>query len=210
MKPLFDLFPAIVFFVAYAGFGKDIILATIALLAASAVQITLGWLLWRKVDRMHLVIFGVLAVFGGLTIVLHDETFIKWKPTIVDIIFAVVLLGGQFAGTRNLLQRMVEAIMKRAAPTMVIDAPKSTWTLVNASAILFFLGCAALNLHVAYTYDTDTWMIFKFFGLTALNFVFMIGIIIWLSRHAHTIDENADAVNTPLNANPSDNPPPAR
>lgn len=204
MKQLFDLFPVIVFVVAYFGYGKDIYLATVAILIASVAQVVLGWLLWRKIDRMHLVTLGVLAVFGGLTIVLHDETFIKWKPSIIDLIFAGTLFVGQFIGKRNLLERIIEGIMKRAAPTSVIKAPPSTWTAVNAAAILFFLGCGALNLYVAYNFDNDTWVNFKVFGLTGLNFLFMIVLIAWLSRHIrdHT-GNHAEATDNSSNHPPS-------
>ena len=192
MKQLFDLFPGIIFLGAYFGFGKDIYLATMAILAASTLQVVLGWLLWRKVDRMHLVTFAVLAVFGGLTIVLHDETFIKWKPSIIDVLFAGTLLVGHFVGKQNFVQRMVEGVMKRAAPTSVIEAPAATWAALNIAAILFFLGCAALNLYVAYSYDNDTWVNFKVFGLTGLNFLFMIAVIAWLGRHVREITGEAD------------------
>jgi len=185
MKSLFDLFPAIVFFAVFYATGKDIIQGTAALMIASALQVALGWLLWRKVDRMHLVVLGIVLVFGGLTLFFRDETFIKWKPTIVDLVFAMVLLGSEFVGTRNLVRIGAEAAIKRLGEGAHIEAPVSTWRLVNAFAIFFFLGCGALNLWVANHYDTATWVNIKTFGYPLLNIVFMIALIAWLWRYVH-------------------------
>jgi len=183
MKSLFDLFPAIVFFAVFYATGKDIIQGTAALMIASALQVVLGWLVWRKVDRMHLVVLGIVLLFGGLTLFFRDETFIKWKPTIVDVVFAMILLGSEFVGSRNLIRIGAEAAVRRMGEGASIAAPAATWRLVNGSAILFFLGCAALNLWVADHFDTETWVNVKTFGYPLLNIVFMIGLIAWLWRY---------------------------
>lgn len=191
MKSLFDLFPAIIFFAVFYATGKDIIQGTAALMIASALQVALGWLLWRKVDRMHLVVLGIVLVFGGLTLFLHDERFIKWKPTIVDLVFAAVLLGSEFIGKRNLLQVGAEAAVKRMGEGAAIDAPASIWRLANAAAILFFIGCGALNLWVADHFDTATWVNIKTFGYPVLNIVFMGALIAWLWRYVQVPEAQA-------------------
>ena len=194
MKQLIDLFPAIAFFAHYYGFGKDIIQSTIVLMVACVAQVLLGLLLYRKADRMHLVTLGIVLVFGGLTLAFHDEAFIKWKPTIVDLVLAGTLAVGQFIGTRNFIQRMAEAGMQRMAPEYRIDAPPRVWTLVNLAAILFFLACGALNIWVAYHFDNDTWMNMKTIGFPLLNVVFMLALFAWLGRYTH---ESPDQQQTP-------------
>lgn len=190
MKSLFELFPAVAFFTVFILTGKDIIQATGALMIASVVQVALGWVIWRKVDRMHLVVMAVVLVFGGLTLGLHDERFIKWKPTIVDAVFALVLLGSEFIGSRNLIRIGAEAAVKRMGEGARIEAPTATWRRVNAAAITFFVGCALLNLWVIETVDTATWVNIKTFGYPVLNFVFMFGLLFWLWRYVTMPEQN--------------------
>ncbi|MFZ5723211.1 MAG: inner membrane-spanning protein YciB [Pseudomonadota bacterium] len=183
MKSLFDLFPAIAFFAVFYLSGKDIIQGTAALMIASLLQVALGWAFWKKIDRMHLAVLGVVLVFGGLTLLLRDERFIKWKPTIVDILFAVILLGSELIGRRNLIRMGAEAAIARIGDGARIEAPALVWRLVNLSAIAFFLGCAGLNLWIIARVDTETWVDIKTFGYPLLNIVFMIGLIAWLWRY---------------------------
>lgn len=207
MKQLFDLLPAIVFFAVFYSTGKDIIQGTAALMIASTLQVALGWLVWKKLDRMHLVVFGIVIVFGGLTLFLHDERFIKWKPSIVDTVFALVLLGSEFVGSRNLIRIGAEAAVKQVAEGARVEAPAATWRMVNGAAITFFLGCAALNLWVIDHYDTATWVNIKTFGYPVLNLVFMGVLLAWLWRHVHippAADSGADATTRPAEKKTAD------
>jgi intracellular septation protein len=185
MKQLFDLFPVGVFLAAYYLTGKDMLAATGAIMVASAVQLALGYAIWRRVDRMHLVVFALLIVFGSLTLLLSDPIFIKWKPTVVNMLFATVLFAGQFFGEKNIVQRLVEGMLVRGETGLRIVAPPATWRAVNAAAMLFFLGCAGLNLYIAYHFSDDTWMLFRVWGLWALNATFMVALFVWLYRYAH-------------------------
>lgn len=185
MKQLFDLFPVGVFLAAYYLTDKDMLAATGAIMVASAMQLALGYALWRRVDRMHLAIFALLIVFGSLTLLLDDPIFIKWKPTVVNTLFAGVLFAGQFFGNRNLVQRLIEGVLARGETGVRIEAPTSTWRAVNAAAMFFFLTCAGLNLYIAYHFSNDVWMLFRVWGLWALNATFMITLFIWLYRYVH-------------------------
>lgn len=189
MKQLFDLFPAIVFFAVYYLTGKDIIQGTVALMAASVAQVALGWFIWRKLDRMHLAVLGIVLVFGGLTLFLQDERFIKWKPTIVDVVFAVALLASEFIGKRNLIRVGAEAAVKQLGEGARIDAPNATWRWLNAAAITYFLAAGALNLWIVDNFDTETWVNIKTFGYPLMNMVFMGALIFWLWRHVQTPEQ---------------------
>lgn len=183
MKQFFDFFPVLVFVVAYFV-TRDMILATKILIAASALQIAGYWLLKRSVEKMHLATFAILIVMGGLTIALQDKAFIMWKPTIVNWLFALVFLGSQFFGKRNLVRTLVEALIKQNTH-LRIDIPESRWLPINISWITFFilLGCA--NLFVAYNFEEETWVTYKLVGQTILNLGFLIVQFIYLSRFIH-------------------------
>lgn len=198
MKQLFDLFPAIVFFSVFYLTGKDIIQGTVALMAASLLQVVLGWVVWRKLDRMHLVVLAVVLVFGGLTLFLKDERFIKLKPTIVDFVFVLVLLGSDFIARRNLLRMGAEAAVKQIGEGTRIEAPDRTWRLVNLAAAAFFAGCGLLNLWVIDHFDTADWVNIKTFGYPLLNIVFMLVLIVWLWRHV------VPAADKPADTHPGD------
>jgi intracellular septation protein len=105
MKLLYDFFPILLFFIAYKVY--DIYVATAVAIAAAFVQTGLYWLRHRRFENTHLLTLGLLVVFGGLTLILHDPVFIKWKPTLVNWLFAIGFIGSQFIGRKPLVERMM-------------------------------------------------------------------------------------------------------
>jgi intracellular septation protein len=163
MKFLFDLFPVILFFVAFKIF--DIYIATGVVIAATLAQIGWVWHRHGKVDTMLWVSLGLVVVFGGATLILHDETFIKWKPTILYWLFAVTLFcSAQFFG-KNLIRAMLDKQM---------ELPDALWPRLNYAWMSFFAVMGVLNLWVAFNYSTDTWVSFKLFGGMGLMIVFIV------------------------------------
>jgi intracellular septation protein len=163
MKFLFDLFPVILFFIAFKFGG--IYVATAVAIAASFVQIGWVWLRHRKVDNMMWVSLGVIVVFGGATLLLHNETFIKWKPTVLYWLFSGSLAISALLFHKNLIRSMME---KQVA------LPDPVWGRLLASWIAFFAVMGALNLYVAFNYSTDVWVNFKLFGGIGLMLVFIV------------------------------------
>jgi len=181
MKFLFDFFPILAFFIAFKVTGDSesgIYTATAVLMAASFIQITVYWLMYRRFEKMHLITLGVVLLFGGATLLLHDERFIQWKPTVVLWIFALVALGSQYIGKKNVFQRMIQYSDER------ISAPKSVWFKLNISLVLFFILLGIANIYVAYNFDRAIWVDFKVFGITILNLIFMGGAMFYMFRHA--------------------------
>ena len=174
MKFLFDLFPVILFFAAFKVWG--IYAATGVAIAATVVQIGWCWLRHRKVDAMQWVSLAIIVVFGGATLALQDETFIKWKPTVLYWLFAVVLMGSAIGWRRNLIRAMMEKS---------VGLPDHIWSRLNAAWAGFFALMGVLNLYVAFQFSTDTWVNFKLFGSMGLMVVFIVAQSIWLSRHMH-------------------------
>lgn len=201
MKFLFDLLPVILFFGVFkfaegnittaqdlvshylsnfmsggpiSAMQAPILLATAVAILASIAQI--GYLLARrrKVDAMLWISLAIIIVFGGATIYFRDETFIKWKPTILYWAFAVTLLLSQVFLKKNLIRSMMEK-------QMVL--PEPIWGRLNLSWILFFALMGLLNLYVAFHYATDIWVNFKLFGSMGLMFVFIIVQSLFLSKH---------------------------
>jgi intracellular septation protein len=173
MKFLFDFFPILLFFVAYKLY--DIFVATGVAMVAALVQTLTYYFKHGRFEKMHLVTLGLLLVFGGLTLVLHDPVFIKWKPTVINWLFGVVFAGSAWIGRKTLVQRM----MDHAVP---IEDP-AIWSRLNWAWVTFFLAMGALNLYVAFNFDEETWVNFKLFGLMGLTFVFVFGQALYLSRH---------------------------
>jgi intracellular septation protein len=204
MKFLFDLFPIVLFFgvfrwgeshkqeagafaaqylSAFVAGGvvsaeqAPIMLATVVGIVATALQI--GYLLLRgkKVDGMLWVSAAVIAVMGGLTIYLHDENFIKWKPTLLYWLFGLVLLVGQVFWKKNLMRKVMEETIK---------LPDAVWSKLVYAWMAFFLAMGLLNLFVAfvvYKTDTSAWVSFKLFGFTGIFFAFIVGQTLLLSKY---------------------------
>lgn len=172
MKFLFDFFPIFLFFVAYKVY--DIYVATAVAILASFVQVGWFWLQHRRFEKMHLITLALMVVFGGATLLLQDETFIKWKPSVVNWLFGLVFLGSHFIGDKPIVQRMMESN---------IELPQPIWIRLNMAWGVFFILLGGVNLYVAYHFDTDTWVNFKLFGLMGLTFLFIIVQALYLSRH---------------------------
>ncbi|HEX6113237.1 MAG TPA: septation protein A [Geminicoccaceae bacterium] len=180
LKPTADYGPLAVFFATYLTLG--LMTATAALIAASLMALSLAWVLERRVPVVPLVTAAIVAVFGGLTLWLQDETFIKMKPTIVQAIFALVLLGGLAMG-RPLLKPLLAPMM----PPM----SERAWRQFTLRYGLFFVAMAALNELVWRTQSTDFWVTFKVFGLPGLTFLFILSQLPFVGREARLADATA-------------------
>ncbi|MGB5440438.1 MAG: septation protein A [Gammaproteobacteria bacterium] len=179
MKFLFDLFPILLFFVAYKVY--DIYVATAVAIAAAFVQTGLFWLKHRKFEKMHVITLLILVVFGGLTLALRDPVFIKWKPTVVNWLFGISFLGSQFIGERTLVERMMGH---------AITVPGPVWRRLNWAWILFFIAMGLLNIFVAYNFSEDTWVNFKLFGMMGLTLVFVFAQAFYIGRYMEPDKEN--------------------
>jgi intracellular septation protein len=172
MKFLFDVFPVVLFFAAFKL--ADLYVATAVAIAATFVQV--GWLKLRRkrVDAMLWVSLAIIVVFGGATLALHDETFIKWKPTVLYWLFAAALAGAVLVFRRNLIRMMLGAQMQ---------LPEPVWARLNWSWAAFFAFMGAANLFVAYNFTTDQWVNFKLFGGVGLMVLFVLAQAMFLARH---------------------------
>jgi len=162
MKFLFDLFPIALFFVAIQIW--DIFVATAVAIGATVLQV--GWLLLRgkKIEPMLWASLAIVCVFGGLTLYLHDKTFILWKPTVLYWLFGGVLAGAAALG-RNLIRSLLQEQMA---------LPERVWWRLNWSWVAFFGFMGGANLYVAFNYSEKTWATFKLFGGMGLMLVFVV------------------------------------
>lgn len=172
MKFLFDLFPVILFFIAFKFAG--IFVATGIAIAGTFAQIGWVWFRHRKVDTMLWVSLVIVTVFGGATLLLHDETFIKWKPTVLYWLFAAILAGGALFMKKNIIRSLLAEQMQ---------LPDEAWHRMNLSWIGFFLFMGCANLAVAYNFSTDTWVNFKLFGGMGLMLVFVLAQGLMLAKY---------------------------
>ncbi len=182
MKLLFDFFPILLFFIAYKTAG--IHTATIVAIVAAFAQTGLFWLKHRRFENTHLLTLGLIVVFGGATLLLHDEMFIKWKPTVLNGLFALAFLGSHFIGKQTLVQR----ILGKA-----VTLPGEIWRRLNIAWGVFFLGLGAANLFVVYNFTTDTWVNFKLFGMLGITLAFIAAQSVYIARFARPVDSKEEA-----------------
>lgn len=179
MKLLFDLLPVLLFFVAYKIWG--IYVATAVAIGATVLQII--WTKYRhgKVDTMLWVTFAIVGILGGATLMLHNENFIKWKPTALYWIFSVILMFSNLLFHKNLMRSMLHE---------KIALPVHAWNRLNLIWSLFFAALGFINLYVAYNFSTDSWVNFKLFGFTGLMVIFILAQGAWLAKYIDEKKEN--------------------
>lgn len=181
MKFLFDLFPVILFFIAFKFFG--IFAATAVAMAATIAQIIYVKLRHGTVDKMLMMSGVIITIFGGATLLLKDPQFIQWKPTILYWIFTAGLLVSQFLFNKNPIRSLMEK---------QISLPDMIWAKMNIAWALLFLGLGFLNLYVAYNFSQDIWVDFKLFGITGIMFLFIILQTVFISKYIPKEEPNGD------------------
>ncbi len=201
MKLLVDFLPILLFFATFkfAGADKDwasafatdhfgflvsggkvghdeapVLLATVVVVAATLAQVLWLKLRGRKVDGMLWMTFGIVTVLGAATIWFHNETFIKWKPTVLYWTFGLTLGLSQLLLRRNLLRTLMG---------QQIDLPDAVWQRLNLAWVVFFALMGFVNLWVAYGFSTDTWVNFKLFGGVGAMFAFIVAQALYMSRY---------------------------
>ena len=182
MKLLFDLFPVVLFFIAYKMY--DIYTATAVIIVATIVQVGFVYAKNKRVEKIHIITLVLILGLGGLTLILQDEAFIKWKPTLVNWGFALVFLGSHFIGKKPIIRRMMDS---------AISLPDLIWVRLSFMWIAFFILSGATNLYVAFNYDTDTWVDFKLFGLMGMTLVFIVIQGFYINRYMEESDSEAEA-----------------
>ena len=201
MKILLDFLPIVLFFLTFnqaekrpdeaAALATDwfgfmvsggavgakeapVLLATVVVILATVLQVLYLKLRGQKVDTMLWVSLGLVTVMGGATIYFHSETFIKWKPSVLYWVMAAAFWLSPNLSGRNLLKMMMGE---------QVELPGFVWRNLNLAWIGFFSLMGVLNLWIAYSYDTSTWVTFKSFGGMGLMLVFMVAQGIYMSRH---------------------------
>jgi intracellular septation protein len=163
MKQLLEFFPILLFFVAYKLY--DIYIATAVVIGATIVQVAIAWFKYRKVETMQWITLGLVIVFGGATIILHDEQYLKWKFSIIEWLFGLAFLSSHFIGKKTFIERMMSSNL---------TLPANIWQRLNFSWATFFISVGFINVYVMYNYNTDDWVTFKTFIAPALMVVFMV------------------------------------
>ncbi|NML48334.1 septation protein A [Ramlibacter sp. G-1-2-2] len=184
MKLLLDFFPIALFFVAFKLWG--IYVATGVAIVATIAQIAYVRYSTGKVEPMQWLSLGIIVVFGGATILAHDDTFIKWKPTVLYWLMGGSLAVGMLGFRKNLLKSVMGS---------QLELPENAWRVMNWSWIVFFACMGVINLWVAFHYDTATWVNFKLFGGLGLMAVFVVAQAFYLGRYMK--DDKAGAGEQP-------------
>lgn len=171
MQLLTDFLPIISFFIAFKLYG--IYVATAVAMIISIAQVIVYRLKNGKFATLPLVTLAIIAVLGGATLLSHNDLFIKWKVTVVDWVFALILLATQWTDKPTLKRLLGEKM----------QLPNTVWKNVNLSWAVFFIGTGILNLYVAYHFNTQTWVNFKLFGILGLTLIFALGQAAWLAKY---------------------------
>ncbi len=179
MKALFDFFPLLLFFAAFKLY--DIYIATAIAIVATFVQVGFVWLKYRRFEPTHVVTLVVISVFGGMTLFFQDDAFIMWKPSVVNWIFAVVVLGSMLVK-----RSVIKMLMGKQ-----LELPDPVWHWLSISWGLFFLVMGFLNMYVAFYYQLDmseevrreTWVNFKVFWMLGLTLLFSIVQMFFIAKY---------------------------
>lgn len=171
MKILIDFFPILLFFGAYKFY--DIYAATGVLMAATIAQMALIYAIDRKLQAMHKITLALILIFGALTLLLHDERFIKWKPTVLYAAMAIGLAVAVWGMKKNFLKILLGS---------QLELPESVWMRLNQAWIVYCVFMAALNGYVAALYSTEDWVNFKLWGY-AIPLTFIVAQGFYIARH---------------------------
>lgn len=158
-------------------------LATAVLIPLTGLQVAITYCLWKKIENMHLISFFMVLILGSLTVILRDKTFIQWKPTLLNWLFAVVFLGSHYIGNKPIVERLMDSS---------IHLPKTLWLKLSYAWIVFFCAAGTANLLVANLFSEEFWVNFKLFGMLGLTLIFIVVQGIFLAPHLQQIEKNSE------------------
>lgn len=176
MQALVDLLPLVAFAVAY-WLTRNMQTAILVIMIAISLQVAIIWLVKRTVSRMLLTSAVLVVVLGGISLLLNNDLIFKWKPTVLNWVFAAVFLGSRYIGDRPIAQRILESVARDEFRLVRED-----WQKLNLMWVAFFLVSGAANIIVAYRFPESVWVNFKLFGLTGMTLVFALLQGLWLSK----------------------------
>lgn len=173
MKQLLEFIPLVIFFIVYKM--VDIYAATAALMIAMTITFIYSYYNnGKKAEKMQIITLAMILVFGSLTLILHDDAFIKWKVTLVYSVFAIALLVTQFIFKKPAIKQMLGK---------ELELPDNIWNNLNLAWAIFFAVLGALNIYVAFYMPQEVWVNFKVFGLLAITLLFTMLSGIYLYKH---------------------------
>ena len=172
MKQFFDFIPLLVFFAVYKFY--DIYTATAALMVVTVLQIAITWFTLRKLEKSHLFTLVAVLGFGSMTLFFHNDAFIKWKVTVINLLFSGALLVSQLVFKKPLIKQMLGKEMQ---------LPDAIWSRVNLAWAGFFAVAAATNTYIAFHLPQEVWVNFKVFGLLGMTLLFTVATVFYLYRH---------------------------
>jgi len=161
MKQLLDFIPLIIFFAIYKM--VDIYAATGSLIITTGLVLAYTYFKQGKAEKMQIITFLMVLVFGSLTLILHDDAFIKWKVTFIYALFAVALLASQYVFKKSIIKQMLGK---------ELTLPETVWNRLNLAWAAFFIILSILNVYVAFYLPQEIWVNFKVFGLLGATLVF--------------------------------------
>ena len=186
MKQFFEFIPLVIFFIVYKS--VDIYAATAALMISMGLMLVYSYLTKGKLEKMPVITFLMVLIFGSLTLIFQSDLFIKWKVTVVYLLFSLVLFVTQFYYKKPIIKQMLGK---------EITLPESVWNKLNSAWAVFFLILAAANLYVAFYMSQDFWVNFKVFGLMGITIVFTIFSVIYIYKYLPKPSENSDPLSKP-------------
>ncbi|QIM65441.1 septation protein A [Frederiksenia canicola] len=178
MKQLLEFMPLILFFIVYKTYGVQE--AALVLVVATIVQFVALQVLYKRIEKSQWIVGVSVVFFGLLTAYFNDLAFLKWKVTIINAFFAVVLLVSQFVFHKPLIQMLLGKELK---------LPENVWTKLNLGWAIFFLICMAINIVISQFFSDDAWTNFKVFGLTGLSLAAVIATGFYLYPHLKQQEE---------------------
>lgn len=178
MQALVDLLPLLAFAATY-WLTRNMQTAILVIMVTISLQVAVIWLVKRTVSRMLLTSAVLVVVLGGISLLLNNDLVFKWKPTVLNWLFAAVFLGSRYIGDRTIAQRILDSIARDEFRMTPAD-----WQKLNLMWVAFFLLSGAANIFVAYRFPEGVWVNFKLFGLTGMTLVFALLQGLWLSKRA--------------------------
>ena len=175
MQPLFDFLPVLAFFIAY--WMTDFQTAIVVIMIAMTIQVIATRLITGTVSKTLLFSGALVVGLGGISLLLQNDLIFKWKPTVLNWIFAVVFLGSRFIGDKTIVQRIMQSTASEE-----ITLSQNSWRQLNLMWVVFFALAGAANIFVAYNFSEAVWVNFKLFGLLGITVIFVLFQVIWIHR----------------------------